>query len=133
MEELPFGNKTVVLEVTGQDVVDALENGFSQVEKGAGRFLHVSGIEVAYDLAQPPGSRVVEVTRDGAPIDPGASYSLAVNDYVAGGGDGFALFKDKPRIVDENASVLMTVQMFDYISSRGTVSPMVEGRLSPTE
>lgn len=133
MEELPFGNKTVVLEVTGQDVVDALENGLSQVENGAGRFLHVSGIEVAYDLSQPPGGRVVDVTRDGAPIDPDASYSLAVNDYVAGGGDGFALFRDKPRIVDENAAVLMTVQMFDYISSRGTVSPMVEGRLSPAQ
>ena len=129
--ELPFGNKTVVLEVTGQDVIDALENGFSQVEKGAGRFPHVSGIELVYDLSQPAGSRVVEVTRDGAALDPNATFSLAVNDYVAGGGDGYDMFASKRRIVDENAAVLMTVQMFEYISSRGSVSPRVEGRMKP--
>ncbi len=129
--ELPFGNKTVVLEVTGQDIIDALENGFSQVENGAGRFPHVSGIEVVYDFNQPAGSRVVEVTRDGAALDPNATFSLAINDYVAGGGDGYDMLAGKRRIVDENAGVLMTVQMFDYISSRGSVSPRVEGRMKP--
>ena len=129
--ELPFGNKTVVLEVTGQDIIDALENGFSQVENGAGRFPHVSGIEVVYDFNQPAGSRVVEVTRDGAALDPNATFSLAINDYVAGGGDGYDMFANKRRIVDENAGVLMTVQMFEYISSRGSVSPKVEGRMTP--
>ena len=129
--ELPFGNKTVVLEVTGQDIIDALENGFSQVENGAGRFPHVSGIEVVYDFSQPAGSRVVEVVRDGSALDPEATFSLAINDYVAGGGDGYDVFANKRRIVDENAGVLMTVQMFDYISSRGSVSPKVEGRMTP--
>ena len=129
--ELPFGNKTVVLEVTGQDIIDALENGFSQIENGAGRFPHVSGIEVVYDFNQPAGSRVVEVTRDGAALDPNATFSLAINDYVAGGGDGYEMFANKRRIVDVNAGVLMTVQMFDYISSRGSVSPKVEGRMTP--
>ena len=121
-----------MLEVTGQDIIDALENGFSQVENGAGRFPHVSGIEVVYDFNQPAGSRVVEVTRDGAALDPNATFSLAINDYVAGGGDGYDMLAGKRRIVDENAAVLMTVQMFDYISSRGSVSPKVEGRMKPT-
>ena len=129
--ELPFGNKTVVLEVTGQDIIDALENGFSQVENGAGRFPHVSGIEVVYDFNQPAGNRVVEVMRDGSALDPEATFSLAINDYVAGGGDGYDMLAGKRRIVDENAAVLMTVQMFDYISSRGSVSPRVEGRMKP--
>lgn len=129
--ELPFGNKTLLLEVTGQDIIDALENGFSEVEKGAGRFPHVSGIEVVYDFDQPAGSRVVEVTRDGSALDPAATFTLAVNNYLARGGDGYDVFTDKRRIVDENAGVLMTVQMFEYISSRGSVSPMVEGRLKP--
>ncbi len=128
--ELPFGNKTVVIEVTGQDVIDALENGFSEIEKGAGRFPHVSGMMVRYDPTRDPGNRVVEVSRDGAPIDPSATYTLAVNDYVAGGGDGYSMFPDKRRLVDEYAAILMTVQVFDYISQRGEVSPMVDGRLS---
>ncbi len=131
--ELPFGNKTVVLEVTGQDVIDALENGFSQIENGAGRFPHVSGISVVFDPSQEPGSRVVEVTKDGSPIDAAATYTLAINDYVAGGGDGYSMLEDKRRIVDEYAAVLMTVQVFDYISAAGEVAPMVDGRLARVE
>ena len=128
--ELPFGNSTVVIEVTGQDIIDALENGFSQIENGAGRFPHVSGLKVRYDPMQPPGSRVVQVTRDGAELDPAETFALAVNDYMANGGDGYSMFSGKRRIVDENAAILMTVQVFDYISERGEVAPEVEGRLA---
>ncbi len=129
VSELPFGNSTVVLEITGQDFIDILENGFSEMEKGAGRFPHISGARVRYDPSRDPGSRVLEVSIGADPIDPAARFTFAVNDYVAGGGDGYAMLKDKPRIVDENAAVLMTVQLFDYISSRGAVSPMVDGRM----
>jgi 2',3'-cyclic-nucleotide 2'-phosphodiesterase (5'-nucleotidase family) len=44
LTELPFGNVTVLTEVTGQQVWDALENGFSKIEDGAGRFPQVSGL-----------------------------------------------------------------------------------------
>ena len=131
--ELPFGNSTVVIEVSGQDLIDALENGFSEIEKGAGRFPHVGGMAVRYDPTQEPGNRVVEVSRDGQPIDRSATYTLAVNDYVAGGGDGYSMFPGKRRVVDENAAILMTVQVFDYISRHGEVSPMVDGRLSTVD
>ena len=127
--ELPFGNKTVVIEVTGQDIINALENGYSQIENGAGRFPHVSGMMVHYNPTNEPGNRVVEVSRDGEQLDPAATYTLAVNDYVAGGGDGYSMLKDKRRIVDEYAAILMTVQVFDYISSHGEVAPTVEGRM----
>ena len=127
--ELPFGNKTVLLEISGQELLEVLENGYSEIEKGAGRFPHVSGITVKYDPAQPPGSRVLEVTHKGAPLDPNASLTLAINDYVAGGGDGYHMLVDNPRIIDKYAAVLMTVQVFEYISSRGSVSPVVEGRM----
>ena len=133
LSELPFGNSTVVLEVTGQDFVDVLENSVSQIEKVAGRFLHLSGAAMRYDPAAEPGSRILEVSVDGSPIVLTATYSLAINDYVAGGGDGYAMLRDKPRIVDENAAVLMTVQLFDYIGARGEVSPMVEGRVVAVE
>ena len=130
VSELPFGNKTVVLEISGQDFIDAIENGLSEIEKGAGRFPHLSGATAVYDPGAEPGSRVVEVMVDGNPIDPSATFTLAVNDYVAGGGDGYAMFRGRPQIVDEYAAVLMTVQLFDYISSRGEIAPGVEGRLT---
>lgn len=133
VSELPFGNSTVVLEITGQDFLAVLENGLSQIEKGAGRFLHVSGAMVRYDASREPGQRVVDVMVNGNPIDQDAIYSFAINDYVANGGDGYSMLKDKRRIVDENAAVLMTVQLFDYIESRGEISPIVDGRLVAVE
>ncbi len=127
--ELPFGNKTVVMEVTGQVIIDALENGFSRIEDGSGRYPHISGIKVVVNPDADPGSRVVKVNHNGAPLDPNGTFVFAVNNYLAGGGDGYTMFADQKRIVNEYAGVLDAVQVFNYISSKGTVAPMVEGRI----
>ena len=56
LAELPFGNKTVKLETDRRaSIREALENGFSQVEEGAGRFPQVSGLTVEVDLSKPAG------------------------------------------------------------------------------
>jgi len=59
LTELPFGNRTVLLEITGKDILAALENGFSQVADAAGRFPQISGMTVEVDLTRPAGSRVL--------------------------------------------------------------------------
>ena len=69
LAELPFGNVTVKLELTGEQIRAALENGFSQVREVAGRFPQVSGLTVEVDLKQPPGERIVSVMVGGAPLD----------------------------------------------------------------
>ena len=75
LAELPFGNVTVKLELTGEQIRQALENGFSQVREVAGRFPQVSGLTVEVDLTQPPGERVISVTVGGAPLDPAKIYT----------------------------------------------------------
>ena len=129
LSELPFGNKTIVMELTGRDIVAALENGLSQIEEGAGRFPHVSGLNVVYDPGKPAGERVVEVEYAGMALDLDATYTLATNNYVGSGGDGFDVFVDKKRLIDANAGTLMASQVIEYIASQGSVAPMVEGRL----
>src|SRR3546814_18308972 len=62
LAELPFGNRTAKLEVTGADILAALENGVARVEDGAGRFPQVSGIGFDYAAAKPAGSSVGAVT-----------------------------------------------------------------------
>ncbi len=69
LTELPFGNTTVLTELPGSQILAALENGVSQVEKGAGRFPQLSGATMVYDPTAPAGSRVAEVTIGGAPLD----------------------------------------------------------------
>jgi len=128
LAELPFGNRTVKLELSGADILAALENGVSKVEDGAGRFPQVSGIGFAYSAAKPAGARVSDVTVAGKPLDPAATYTLATNDFMARGGDGYTMFSTARPLIDERSSRLIANQVMDYVAARGTVSPAVEGR-----
>jgi 2',3'-cyclic-nucleotide 2'-phosphodiesterase (5'-nucleotidase family) len=125
LEELPFGNRTVMLEVTGEVVRAAIENGL----RGGGRFPQVSGMVVKGDLTKPAGERVVSITVGGAPLDPAKTYTLATNDFMARGGDAYEMFVGAKQLIDPLAGQLMAGQLMEYIRTRGTVSPVVEGRL----
>ncbi len=127
--ELPFGNRTVKLEVSGKQIKDALENGFSQVREGAGRFPQVSGLEVKADLAKLPGERVVGVFVGGVPLEPARSYTLATNDFLAGGGDGYRALVGAKRLIDAADAQLMASQVIDYVTAEKTIAPRVEGRI----
>ena len=127
--ELPFGNKTILIEVTGADLLAALENGVSGLEAGAGRFPHVSGMAFRFDASSPAGSRVVGVTVGGEPLDPSRTYRLATNDFLGRGGDGYAMFAGAPRLVDAAAGTLMAAQVIEAIAAAGEIAPAVEGRI----
>ena len=130
LTELPFGNKTMKLAVSGETILAALENGLSQVENSAGRFPHVSGMSVVADVSQPAGSRVKSVTIGGAPLDPAKTYTFATNDYMAGGGDGYTMLRGAERVFSETDAKLMANDVMVYIRAKGEVAPAVEGRLS---
>lgn len=130
MTELPFGNRTVKLEVTGETIIAALEHGVSDVANAAGRFPQVSGITFTADLTKPAGQRVSGVTVAGKPIDPAASYTLATNDYMAQGGDGYsALLSGKPLLGVRDGK-LMANDVIAYITAKKMVAPKVEGRIA---
>ena len=57
-------------------------------------------------------------------------YTVATNDYVLGGGDGYASLKNGKVIIDAAGGTLMATMVMDYIAKRGTVSPKVEGRIT---
>lgn len=129
LTELPFGNSTVKLQVTGAQLRAALEHGVSGIEDGQGRFPQVSGMTYSFDGSKPVGERIVEVTVGGQPLDDAATYTLSTNDYVGGGGDGYGMFRDAKVLVDGDAGGLLASQVIDYVLQRGTVSPAVDGRI----
>ena len=133
LSELPFGNKTVLLELTGEDLRAALEHGFGGIEKNSGRFPQVSGLKVVYDPRRPPGARVIEVRHEGAALDPDGRYTLATNDFMARGGDGYLVFAGKKPLIEARAGTLMASQVIDHILARRTVAPRPEGRLRVLE
>ncbi len=129
LSELPFGNTTVLVELKGQQVLEALENGFSQVEEGGGRFPQISGLVVEVDKSKPAGQRVISAMAGGKPLDPAALYKLATNDFMLNGGDGYVAFKQGKVIVDGAAGKLMANDVMVKVRAAGTVDAKVEGRI----
>lgn len=130
LTELPFGNKTVLVEVTGATVLAALEHGVAKVEEGAGRFPQISGLAVQVDLKKAPGSRVLAVEIGGKPLDMKAKYRLATNDFMLRGGDGYTMLADGEVILGELDGKLLADAVMSYIAKAGTVAPEVEGRMA---
>lgn len=130
LSELPFGNVTVLVEVSGADLRAALENGVSKVEDKAGRFPQVSGLTFSYDPSASSGSRVTEVNVGGKPLDAAATYKLATTDYMWGGGDGYKTLNKGKTLVDASGATLMATTVMNYITAKGTISPKVENRIA---
>ena len=130
LTELPFGNKTVMLELTGAQVKEALENGVSQIEDGAGRFPQVSGLAFTVDKSKPAGERVSDVMVNGAPLDEAASYKVATNDYMGNGGDGYSVFKGAKMLVNVESSKLMANDVMVHIRAMGEVTGTGDPRIT---
>lgn len=129
LTELPFGNVTVLIELSGADLLAALENGVSEVENKAGRFPQVSGLSFVYDPVAPKGSRVIEAMADGKSLEPGRLYTVATNDYMQGGGDGYAALKKGRALIDAAGAKLLATGVMNYIAAHAPVAPEVEGRI----
>lgn len=129
LTELPFGNKTTLVEVTGDVVLAALENGVSQVEQEGGRFPQVSGLVLEYDKAKPAGSRVLSVKVGGEPLDPKKTYKVAINDFMLGGGDGYRMFSRAKQLLGERDAKLMANDVMAFVKEKGKAAAVVEGRI----
>jgi 5'-nucleotidase / UDP-sugar diphosphatase len=129
LTELPFLNKAYVLELTGKQLKEALEQGFTGAENEVGRFPQVSGLRIKADVTRAVGQRVVGVTVNGKPLNPNARYRLATNDYLANGGDGYAALKSAKVLVGETEADLIANIVMAHIRAKGTVAPALDGRI----
>lgn len=126
---LPFPNHVVSVRLTGAQIRKMLENGVSEYEKGAGRFPQVSGLRYVFDPRAPAGSRIIKVAVAGRPLDDNKVYTVATNDYMADGGDGYEQLKNVRRLLDENSSKLMLHVVVDALKKNKVISPKMEGRI----
>ena len=124
---LPFGNVVVTRTVTGSQLYAALENGVSATPGVSGRFPQISGFRFTYDSRLPAGSRVQSVALDGGtPIQrDGTVYTLATNDFVNLGGDGYTVLADGTGTTRE----VMADVLLAYIQQQGSVAPVIDGRI----
>jgi len=125
---LPFANKIVKLEVTGDALRAALENGLSQHEKTAGRFPQVSGLRYVFDPKKPAGSRLISVLVGGKPLDPAARYSLATFEFLMGGGDGYTMLQQAKVLVNPMSGPMDSDLILERLKA-GPIVPATDGRI----
>jgi 2',3'-cyclic-nucleotide 2'-phosphodiesterase (5'-nucleotidase family) len=126
---LPFTNVVMKVAVTGARLREALEQGLGGVEREGGGFLQASGLRMLFDSREPAGRRVLAVEVGGAPLEPARTYTVAVVDWIARGGDGVTAFRDGRVLVDATTGPLLSDVLLEAITARGTIAPAVDGRL----
>jgi 5'-nucleotidase len=132
---LPFGNAVVTTKISGTQLWGALENGVSQYPT-AGRFPQISGFKFTFDSSKAVGSRVQTVTTlDGKAIAKDSTmYSVATNDFMLYGGDGYTFFN--PTQAKFNGILLVDILVdglkADLAAGKVTVTPAADNRIVRT-
>lgn len=131
---LPFQNTLSTFEITGADLVAALENGVSQVEEVKGRFPQVAGLKFSWDgsvAANEGRVQEVQVASDAGfvPLDPAKTYRVVTNDYVRKGGDGYKIFAGDDKNAYDFGPDLADV-LAEYLAQQGPYQAYTDGRIS---
>jgi len=131
MSVLPFDHYLVAFDLTGEQIMTALENGVSQVEELEGKFPQVAGLRFTWDPEAKPGSRIlsVEVSEAGGyePVNPSATYRVVTNNFLYQGGDGYAVFAKGTDFM--NLGYTDYEVLAEYITANSPLNPQIEGRI----
>lgn len=119
---LPFDNVLVVMDLKGSQIRRILEQNANSEHA----ILQVSGMNVQYDMTRPVGSRITNVHVSGMALEPGKTYRVASNDFLAAGGDQYSTFKDGKNVV--YGSTLREI-VAAYLTRHSPVHPEVQKRV----
>lgn len=120
LRAFPFNNQIVVLKLRGTELLEAL-NRSASLARPSGGFLQVSGISFVIKK-----DRVENVRVQGNSLKLDKVYTVATSDFVAAGGDGYLLFKEKEK---ENTGITLSEALKNYFQSRPFVTSRVENRI----
>ncbi len=115
LQELPFGNTVVLVAITGEALLALLENGLADYGRPAGRLVQVSGLAVRLDPERAPGSRVLSVTVDGAPLDRARTYTVAANNFLYDGGNGYGALRSGRTLIGATDGKLVANEVMTYL------------------
>lgn len=132
----PFNNYVVSMDLTGQQILDVLEQQWSGANAGEeAKILQVSGIEYTWDESAAAGSKVVtstvRVDTDGdgaldADLDTGATYRIVCNSFLSDGGDNFAALAEG---TDKYFGGLDIDSLTDYLEANSPYTPVATDRI----
>ncbi len=128
----PFANVLTLKTMTGDMIKRLLEQQFDNPTTGQTRVLQVSaGFTYSYDLTKPSNQRVdaSSIKINGQVVQPSQQYRVAMNSFLAAGGDGFTVFKEGTNQVGGDVDIDALVA---YFQAKGTVAPGPRNRITRT-
>ncbi|MEV0603632.1 bifunctional metallophosphatase/5'-nucleotidase [Streptomyces sp. NPDC050315] len=130
----PFTNMTNVIGLTGAQLITALQQQVSGANAASPKILQVSkGVTYTLDMTKSGADRVVKdsVKLNGEPIDPAKTYRVALNEFLAGGGDGFPVFKEgTDKFVGPSDLDAFTAYLGAHSSASGPLDPPKADRIT---
>lgn len=126
-----YENTLMVVEMTGQQVIDALEHSAKYFKQANGskdirtvvdesmpgyNFDTVEGLSYQIDLRRPVGSRIRNATYQGEALQPEQRFRVAVNHYRRNGGGGYVMFRDAPVLHQSSDSIRNLI--IEWVSER---------------
>jgi 5'-nucleotidase len=124
----PFGNVVCKIELTGAQLLGALNFGVSKLPAASGQFPQVSGMTFRVVISAPVADRVRDLKINGAPVDLAKTYTLALPDYVLNGGDGYEMFNGTKVLVAPEDGALIVTAVEKMVSGQ-EIAPRIEGRI----
>ena len=123
-EVLPFDNSVMTVTLKGSDVIKMFERTPETV--GHGAMPQVSE-GVSFNISTDDNT-ISNLTINGEPVDPNKEYTVATNSYLAAGGDGYSMFKNK--VSEYDSSLMQRDAFIEYViqAEDGTISPEVHDR-----
>lgn len=129
----PFANTVNLQSLTGAQLVQVLKEQVSGSNASAPKILQPSsGLTYTLDLTKTGADRVVtdSIRLNGAAVDPAATYRVATNSFLAGGGDGFTTLGQgtSPLVGDDDLAAL-TAYLTANSSASAPLAPPVTDRI----
>uniref|UniRef100_A0A4W3K413 Snake venom 5'-nucleotidase-like n=1 Tax=Callorhinchus milii TaxID=7868 RepID=A0A4W3K413_CALMI len=116
---LPIVDPLLVVQVTTQQLLEALENGVSMYPEPDGRFPQVAGLEFGFDPSAQPGHRIVvdSVKIQGQYPDSNRIYLLAIKEYLAKGKDGYVMLRNCHWLIDTETAPSLSSVVINHFES----------------
>ncbi len=113
----PFSNSLVTMSLTGAQLKAVLEQQFT-----VNRMLQISGsLTYSFSQSAPVGSKVSDIKINGVPVDPAVTYRVTVNNFLAGGGDGFT------ELINGTNLLTGGIDLDAFVAYLGAHSPVPPG------
>lgn len=120
LKVFPFGSTLAYVDLNGQEALDYLKAAASMTP-GAGAFGQFAGVKLRI-----VGGQLQQALIGGQPIDPSKTYRMAINSFIAAGGDGYPVMNKHPGYV--NTGFVDAEMLREYIAAH---SPIDAAAYSP--